>query len=111
MEAQAVLYQLQRERKVLNENDFSRFISSSALVCFEFTSSETGEKYKSCETFDGAVVEKLPFQTKEGHWEGALGFHKGKPTAVGGTNYPFLSNGYTETLTEKGWEGLTPHPR
>ena len=94
---------MRREEKVFNE--FSSFISFLALICFDV---HTGG---SCETFDGRTVEILPFKTKQEHWTGTLGFYKGKPTAVGGKNYPWTNKGYTEALTENGWEKLTNHTR
>ena len=76
-----------------------------ALVCFDSVGN------RNCETFNGTVVEKLPFEAKEGHWNGALSLHHGRPTAIGGQNYPRSNRGYTEKIGENGWEKLTSHPR
>ena len=65
----------------------------------------------NCDTFNGTVVEELASEAKQGHWNGGLVLNHGKPTAVGGQNYPRSNRGYTEKLGEKGWEKLTPHPR
>ena len=39
-----------------------------------------------------------------------LGYYKGQPAAVGGQKYPDANKGFTEKLTENGWEKLPPHP-
>ena len=68
-------------------------------------------KWKINISLIGDFVETLPFETKEGHYAGALVHYKGQPTAVGGMNFPYTNYGYTETLTQNGWEELVPHPR
>ena len=81
------------------------FLHFSALVCFD------NDTDKKCEIFNGTAVEELAFEPEEGHWDGGFAHFKGRPTAVGGQNYPWSNRGYTETLTENGWEKLHPHPK
>ena len=77
-----------------------------ALVCFDGFLMN-----KNCEIFNGTAVEELAFEPTVSHWNGGLGLFKGRPTAVGGLQYPRPNEGSTETLTDNGWEKLPDHPK
>ena len=78
------------------------------MICFSF--GRKGDAYNNvCEIFDG-WKSYTSFNATEGHFDAALGYYDGKPTAIGGLNYPSSNRGYSETLTEEGWVEITRHP-
>ena len=80
------------------------------MVCFAWDSKNSAEKNRACELFDGLNVSSF-ISTNEGHYQGRLGMHNGRPTAIAGKTYPYLNEGYSETLTEEGWVEIERHPR
>ena len=47
---------------------------------------------------------------KGSHWDGGLGYYENEIAVVGGGKYPVSKGGYTEKLTDNGWEELPTHP-